>query len=590
MGEIFHLFKTFLKFVRRYGFYPAIQRVLFWWKLRVRFRYRFSPTPFGVAKKEMECFKYGPIISVLMPVFNPPLAFLKSALDSVFSQYYRRWELCVVDDGSTREEVKSFLKDYLKDPRIKIRFHSGNKGVSEALNTAISMASGEFVAILDHDDELSPDALFHVVKVLNEERELDMIYSDEDKIVNGKYVLPHFKPGWSPEYILGMMYTCHLAVYRTSLVRELGGFRRGFEGAQDHDLVLRIGEVTTKIRRVPKVLYHWRVHEGSASCGNFSAKEYAYINAKKAVEEAVKRRGNTAKVEELSIPGRFLVRYMPRKSHLVSIVIPTRDGGHRLERCLSSLTRSSYNDFEVLIVDNGSRDEGTYKIYRSWGDKLPLRVFQLNIDFNFSKLVNCGVANSKGDFIVLLNDDTELISPDSWIQEMLGYAERSEIGCVGALLLYPDNTIQHGGIFLGISGDPNDPPVARNAFKDFPLSYPGYFDRLRVVSNFSAVTAACMMVEKRLWEEVGGFDESLGVSFNDVDFCLKLLDRGYRHVLLPHVRFYHYESESRGYVKSKESKELLLKEAELVRKRWLRYIENDPFFNPNLKNGVGIVI
>ena len=589
MGEVFHLFKIFLKFVKRYGFYPALQRVLFWWKLRIRFRYRFSPTPLNIARGEMKQFKYKPLISILLPVFNPPLAFLKSALNSVFSQYYGTWELCVVDDGS-KEEVRSFLKNYLKDPRVKLCFHSGNKGVCEALNTALSMASGEFVALLDHDDELSPDALFHVVKALNEKEDLDMIYSDEDKIINGRYVLPHFKPGWSPEYILGMMYTCHLSVYRASLVRDIGGFRKGFEGAQDHDLVLRIGEATSRIQRIPKVLYHWRVHEGSAGCGNFSAKEYAYVNARRAVEETIKRRGDLARIEELNVPGRFLVHYIPRKNHMVSIVIPTKDGGFRLERCLNSLTRSNYGDFEVVVVDNGSKDERTYKIYRRWKDRLTLRIFQLNIDFNFSKLVNCGVANSRGDFIVLLNDDTELISPDNWIQEMLGYAEREEIGCVGALLLYPDNTIQHGGIFLGVSGDPNTPPVARNAFKDFPVSYPGYYDRLKVVSNFSAVTAACMMVKRRLWEEVDGFDESLRVSFNDVDFCLKLLDRGYRHVLLPHVKFYHYESESRGYVKTKESKELLLREAELVRKRWLKYIENDHFFNPNLKNGVGIVI
>ena len=589
MGEFFYLVKTFLKFARRYGLYPALQRGLFWWKLRIRFKYRFSPTPLNVARKEMELFKYRPLISILMPVFNPPLHYLKAALDSVFSQYYGLWELCVVDDGS-RDEVRSFLKRHPKDPRVKLCFHSGNKGISEALNTALSMATGEFIALLDHDDELPPDALFHVVKTLNEEKDLDMIYSDEDKIMDGKYMLPHFKPGWSPEYIMGMMYTCHLGVYRTSLVKEIGGFRKDFEGAQDYDLVLRIGEVTSKIHRIPKVLYHWRVHEASAGCGNFSAKKYAYRNAKKAVEEVLERRGELARVEELSIPGRFLVHYLPRRTHRVSIIIPTRDGGSRLERCLKSIARSTYKDFEVLIVDNGSKEEKTYKVYRSWRDRLPLRVLQLNIDFNFSRLVNCGVAASKGDFMVLLNDDTELISPDDWIQEMLGYAEKDEIGCVGALLLYPDNTIQHGGIFLGVSGDPNTPPVARNAFKDFPASYPGYFDRLRVVSNFSAVTAACMMVEKRLWEKVGGFDESLRASFNDVDFCLKLLDRGYRHVLLPHVKFYHHESETRGYVKSKESRELLIKEAALVRKRWLNYIENDPFFNPNLKYGIGIVI
>ncbi len=589
MGEILYLVRTFLKFVRRYGLYPAFQRALFWWKLRVRFRYRFSPTPLGKAQSEMECFRYKPLISILIPVFNPPLSFLRSALDSVFSQYYSSWELCVVDDGS-KEEVRAFLKNYMKDPRVKLYFHRGNKGVSEALNTALSMASGEFVALLDHDDELSPDALFHVVKALNEENDLDMIYSDEDKIADGRYVLPHFKPGWSPEYILGMMYTCHLGVYRTSLVRELGGFRKGLEGSQDYDLVLRIGEATSKIHRIPRVLYHWRVHGGSVGCGNFSAKEYAYVNARKAVEEALKRRGSSARVEELNIPGRFLVHYIPKGKHLVSIVIPTKDGGLRLERCFKSLCKTSYKDLEIIVVDNGSRGEKTYRIYRSWKERLPLRVFQLNMEFNFSRLVNCGVASTKGDFIVLLNDDTELISPEDWIQEMLGYAERDEIGCVGALLLYPDNTIQHGGIFLGVSGDPSNPPVARNAFKDFPASYPGYFDRLRVVSNFSAVTAACMMVEKRLWEEVGGFDESLKVSFNDVDFCLKLLDKGYRHVLLPHVRFYHYESETRGYAKAKESRELLLKEAKLVRERWIRYIENDPFFNPNLKNGVGIVI
>ena len=537
-------------------------------------------------KKEFLDFKYRPLISVIVPVYNTPKEFLKKCLNSVFSQTYPNWEICIADDNSNKEHVKKILEDAKKryKDKIKIKYRTTNGHICEATNDALSLAEGEFVAFLDHDDELDKNALFEVVKLLNEFPHADMIYTDEDKITpDGKYKDPYYKPNWAPELFLGQMYTCHLGVYRKKIVEDIGGMRKGFEGAQDYDFVLRFTEKTNNIYHIPKVLYHWRMHEESTA-QNQESKMYAFKNGVKAVNEALKRR-NTGGYAEMIMPGRHLVHFPLQGNPLISIVIPSKDLALILDRCLKSIyEKTNYSNYEILIVDNGSQEQETWDIYKKWQDifKEKFRVEPYNIPFNFSKLVNYGVSLARGDIILLLNNDMELIGPENWLQEMGGYAQREEIACVGAILLYPDNTIQHAGVILGIKGSPLCPGVAGHAFKYLPADHPGYFDRMKVVSNYSAVTGACLMVEKKLWYEVDGFDEQLAVAFNDIDFCLKLLEKNYRHVVLPHVRLYHYESKSRGYEDTKEKQKRFQQEINTMRMRWAPILDNDPFYNPNL--------
>ena len=533
-----------------------------------------------------EKLSYTPRISILVPVYNPKESHLRKCLDSVFNQSYGNWELCIVDDGSTLPHVRPVLEEYKEKggDKVKVLFKDKNEHICVATNQALSMATGEFVALLDHDDELHPDALLEVVKLLNKHPEADMIYTDEDKIgFLGRHKEPYYKPDWSPEFILGQMYTCHLGVYRKSIVEEVGGFRKGFEGSQDHDLVLRISEITDRIFHIPKVLYHWRAHSGSAASST-KAKKYAYDAGLKAVKEALERRGLKGNVE-MVIPGRYLVHLFPSGEPKVDIVIPSKDLPDILKRCIESIVeKTSYKNFRITVVDNGSKEEKTFSLYEELKRNLKdrFRVLDRDEPFNFSRLVNFGIDRSSSEIILLLNNDTELIGPNNWLEEMIGYTQKEYIGCVGAVLLYPDNTIQHAGVILGIKGHPKVPGVAGHAFKYLPADHPGYFDRLKVVSNYSAVTGACMMFRKKLWEEVGGFDEELSVAFNDIDFCLKLLRKGYRHVVLPHVRLYHYESKSRGYEDTKEKQERFTREISIMRERWAYILDNDPYYNPNL--------
>ena len=535
---------------------------------------------------KIESLKYQPLISVIVPVYNPPKEFLVRCLESVFAQTYPHWELCIADDASSKPYVKEVLEAFrARDKeRVKVVYRQTNGHICVASNDALSLAKGEFVALVDHDDELDKNALLEVVKLLNEHPQADMIYTDEDKIApNGRYIEPYFKPDWAPEFFLGQMYTCHLGVYRRKLVEEIGGFRKGFEGAQDYDLVLRLTEKTSHIYHIPKVLYHWRMH-GESTAQSQAAKDYAFEAGFRAVKEALARRKEGG-YAEMVMPGRHLVHYPLKGKPFISIIIPSKDLPEVVDKCLRSIfDKTQYVNFEVLIVDNGSQQEKTWQLYEKWQREFKgrFRVEPYDIPFNFSKLVNYGVGQAKGELILLLNNDTELIGPTNWLEEMGGYAQREEIGCVGAVLLYPDNTIQHAGVILGIRGDPKCPGVAGHAFKYLPAEHPGYFDRLKVVSNYAAVTGACLMVRRSLWEKVNGFDETLAVAFNDIDFCLRLLKAGYRHVVLPQVRLYHYESKSRGYEDTKEKQMRFRKEIEIMRARWAEILDNDPYYNPNL--------
>jgi GT2 family glycosyltransferase len=530
-------------------------------------------------KDKIDHFSYHPLISVIVPVYNPDEQWLMRCVESVRSQLYPFWELCIADDASTKPHVLRILKEYMaKDPRIKVAFRDTNGHISACSNTALELATGEFIALLDHDDELSEDALYENASLLNAYPDADMIYSDEDKIYEDERFDPFFKPDWSPDTFLSLMYTCHLGVYRTALVRQIGGFRGGFEGSQDYDLVLRLTEHTERICHIPRVLYHWRSIPAS-SAASFQTKSYAQDAALRAIQEALQRRGEDALVEPIAgLSGRYRVRYRLQGRPRISIILPTRDLSVLLETCLKSIfEKTAYDNFEVIIVDNDSREPETRDLFRRWQEKEPsrFRVAPLPIPFNFPALINEGVRNAGGDLVLLLNNDIEVVSED-WLSEMAAQAMRPRVGAVGVKLLYPDDTVQHAGIVLGVGG------IAGHSHKYFANDRPGYFDRLRITANCAAVTGACLMVKKARFLEVGGFDEALPVAFNDVDFCIKLLKAGYYNLCLSHLTLYHHESKTRGPEDTAEKQIRFRGEIELMEARWGEILKNDPFYSPHL--------
>lgn len=529
-----------------------------------------------------------PLISVVMPVYNPPERWLRRAIESVREQLYSHWELCIADDASTAPHVRAVLEEAAAaDPRIKVRYRSENGHISAASNSALDLVAGEFVGLLDHDDELAPDALFEVAAALDARPQTDLIYSDEDKIdEDGRRHHPYFKPDWMPDLITGQNFVSHLSVYRTSLVRAVGGFRVGYEGSQDWDLVLRAVERTTpdRIVHIPKVLYHWRAIPGSTAV-RVSEKNYSVDAARRALAEHFERRGD--RVELLPVPGdNWRVKYpLPPEPPLVSLVIPTRNQVAYLKRCVDSiLEKTTYPSFEILIVDNGSDDPAALEYLRSLQDgSHPLlrpgrrvEVLRRDAPFNYSALNNDAASRARGQLLGLLNNDLEVISPD-WLEEMAGQALRPDIGCVGAMLYYPNDTIQHAGVVLGLGG------VAGHAFRHFPRATDGAFNRARLAQNYSAVTAACLVVRAELFQRVGGLDEqALAVAFNDVDLCLKVRAAGYRNLWTPFAEFYHHESVSRGPEDTVEKFARFRAEIATMQERWGRLLENDPAYNPNL--------
>jgi tetratricopeptide (TPR) repeat protein len=522
---------------------------------------------------------YQPLISVIMPVYNVSKSFLNEAIRSVLNQIYPHWELCIADDASTQPHIKPLLEEYAKDARIKLVFRQENGHISACSNSALSLATGEFVILLDHDDVLAPEALFEVVCLLNQHPEADMIYSDEDKLnILGEHTAPFFKPDWCPESFLSRMYTCHLGTYRRSLINKIGGFRTGYEGAQDWDLVLRLTEQTEKIFHIPKVLYHWRSHPGSTA-GSATVKSYAYEAAEKALADALQRRGETGRVvSSYKFPGWYTIRYAITDYQLVSIIIPTRNLGSVLDRCLQSIfEKSTYPNYEVIVLDNGSDEPETAAVLNVWKQREPnrFRCCELDIPFNYSRINNYAANQANGEYLLFLNNDTEVITPD-WIEAMVEQAQRPAIGAVGALLLYPDRSIQHAGVVLGI-GD-----VAGHSHKRFAADDPGYFGQTVTVNNYSAVTGACMMCRRSTFAAAGGFDEQLAVAYNDVDFCLKLMQQGYRNVYLPHAVLYHYESKSRGYEDTPDKQQRYRQEATIMQQRWQEAIEHDRCYSRNL--------
>jgi O-antigen biosynthesis protein len=537
--------------------------------------------------RHIDQLSYKPLISVIMPVYNTPEKWLRLAIESVRRQLYSNWELCIVDDASVAPAVTRILEEYsANDSRIKVILRKNNGHISAASNTAIDLAAGEFVAFLDHDDELSEHALYMVAVELNANRDADLIYSDQDKINEaGQRYDPYFKPDWNPTLFLAQNFICHLAIYRTCIIRELGGLRAGYEGAQDWDLALRVSETVqpSHIRHIPHVLYHWRAVSGSTAMAE-KEKDYVKEAQRRTLRSHFDRIGKNAEIMPAG-DQYWRIRYsLHNPPPKVSIIIPTRNGFELLNRCLESIFKKTiYRNYEVIIVDNQSDDPKLLDYLAELERERRVRVLRYDAPFNYAAMNNLAVQNANGEIIGLLNNDLEVITPD-WLEEMVSHAVQPEIGAVGAMLYYPNDTIQHAGVILGI-GFPS-PGVAGHAYKNFPRGYRGQSSRALLCQNLSAVTAACLVVRRRVFEDVAGLDEKkLPIAFNDVDFCLRLAESGYRNVWTPYAEVYHYESASRGYENTPEKLERFEIESRYMKQRWQELLVSDPAYNLNLAIG-----
>ncbi|REG61250.1 GT2 family glycosyltransferase [Paraburkholderia sp. BL6669N2] len=526
-------------------------------------------------------FDRRPLISIVVPTYNSDERFLSEMIQSVRDQIYPNWELCIADDASPMPHVKRLLDlAAAEDSRIKVVFREANGHISEASNSALALASGEYVALLDHDDLLPPQALFIVARYINMHPGGRMFYSDEDKLTaEGKRTTPYFKSDWNPEMFLTQNMFSHLGVFETALIREAGGFRKGFEGSQDYDLAIRCMELVghDKVVHIPHVLYHWRISPGSTA-GSGSEKPYALIAAMRAVKEHLQRCGIAATVEQpFEHLATLRIRYaLPSPAPRVSIIIPTRDGVDLLRQCIESVGENTiYPDYEIIVVDNGSEKDETLRYFEDIGQKPNIRILRDDSPFNFSALNNHAAAVATGEYLCLLNNDIEVISPD-WLNEMVGLAAQPRNGAVGAALWYPNNMLQHGGVIIGLGG------IAGHMHHMMKRGHFGYFGRAVATQNLSAVTAACLVIRKSIYDEVGGLDERLAVAFNDVDFCLRVREAGYRNVWTPYAQLYHHESATRGSDMDPDKYDRFVKEVRWMESRWAGKLDLDPAYNPNL--------
>jgi len=533
-------------------------------------------------KDHLTTLSYQPLISIVMPTYNTPERWLRAAIESVLRQIYQNWELCIADDCSSDPSVRSVLEEYArKDSRIKVTFRKENGHISHASNSAAELATGEFVGLLDHDDELTEHALYMVVAELNRYADADLIYSDEDKMTSyGMRFNPYFKSDWNPDLLCSQNYVCHFTVVRMKVFRTVGGFRAGFEGAQDWDLILRVADASepSRIRHIPHVLYHWRVIE-SSTAHSTSAKPYVLTAQQRAVSEHLERRGiKGAQVMIMEAISQLRVKLpISEPAPLVSLIIPTKDQVDLLRRCVSGiLDGTDYKNLELIIVDNGSRESETISYLNRIARDARVTILRDQRPFNFSRLNNDAVKVAKGSLIGFLNNDLEIIEGD-WLKELVSHAVRPEVGGVGARLLYPNGLLQHGGIIVGIGG------VAGHNHKGRPRHDPGYFNRAILCQNLSGVTAACMVMRRDVFDAVGGFEEgALSVAFNDVDLCLKIRAAGYLIVYTPYAELFHHESASRGYETTPEKFQRFEGEVETMKRRWGAVLNNDPYYNPNL--------
>ena len=540
----------------------------------------FNDQQIAQAREDISNFKLQPLISIVVPVYNTDPEYLIPMIRSVQAQIYSNWQLCLVDDASPKSYLKPILEhEASQDERISIQINEVNQGISLTTNDAIALAKGDYIGLLDHDDELSIDALFENVKAINEFPDVGLLYSDEDKMdLESQRLEPFFKPDYSPDLLQTNNYICHFTVIKKAIINDIGGFREGLDGSQDHDIIMRSIDKSERVIHIPKILYHWRKIPGSTAVV-YDSKSYAWEAGRKATENLLQKKETGVRVEFGSLKGTYRVFREIQGEPLISIVIPFKDKPELLDACLDSiLNRSTYDNFEIIGVSNNSEEDLTFARMQYF-QKLDnrIRFVEKNVPFNFSEICNYGVEQSKGEYIVLLNNDIEIISPD-WIQRLLEHAQRPGIGAVGGKLLYPDGRIQHAGVVVGMVG------AAGHPHKYFPDNHIGYHGRLHMVYNVSAVTGAMLMVSKQKYQEVGGLDQThLAVAYNDVDFCLKLLQRGYTNLFTPHCKATHYESISRGYEDNEEKLQRFEREQKHFLDTWKDFIQDgDPYYNPNL--------
>lgn len=539
-------------------------------------------------KKLSDALEYRPLISIIIPTYNTDISFLRDCLDSVQGQIYDNWELCIVDDASPNKLVRDIITDYaLADERIKYKFLKKNQHIAGATNEAVKLATGEFISLLDHDDILWPNALFEVVKALNKDTHIDFLYSDEDKITENRHehLGPFFKPDWNPDFLHSVNYITHFSTIRASLLAKVGGPRKEYNGAQDWDLFLRITSATDNIHHIPHILYSWRIHDLSTAKSTDS-KPYVIQAQRKAIQDDLGRRGYAdAKVQQdPKNTGYWIVEYPLKDDPLISIVIPTKNQYKIVKRCIDSIyQKTTYENFEIILVDTGSTDKKVH----AWYKQLKKQHQNIKIvnwseqPFSYAKSCNEGAKHAGGEILLMLNNDTEVITPN-WLQLLGGDAQRKEIGAVGCLLFFPDGYhIQHAGIGIGLGG------AAANSFSMMTLQHSMSQTQHLMINtkhNMTAVTAACLAIRKNVFDEIGGFDEKFRVTYNDVDLCLRLYEKGYQNLYTPHVQLLHHESISVGLpeeVAKRDTKEFARAKA-MFKRRWATYIANDPNINPNL--------
>jgi len=523
-----------------------------------------------------------PLISILLPTYNSNIEYLKQCIESVQNQSYTNWQLCIADDASTyTDHLKHIHQASKQDSRINFQQRKTNGHISDATNTCLSMATGDYTLLLDHDDTLPEHSLLHLVNAIQNNKHLQLIYADEDKIDDkGNRFEPHFKPEWNPDLLYSQNYIGHPVLLNTQTVKQLGGFRQGVEGSQDHDLLLRYTAnlATSQIHRIPVILYHWRLHSESTAA-DANAKNYTTQAGIKALQDHFSNQNISVKIGPGKLPNTYRVQWpIPKQQPLVSLIIPTHNGYEILKTCITSiLEKTTYQNYEILIINNQVDCHQTLNFIDTIEQKNHnIQVLKWNHPFNYSAINNYGASQANGSILGLINNDIEVITPD-WLTEMVSHALRPEIGCVGSKLYYPNNKIQHAGVILGIGG------VAGHAHKYFNKEQSGYFSRLKLTQNFSAVTAACLIVRKKVFEQVNGLDQNnLPIAFNDVDFCLRIRNAGYRNIWTPYAELYHHESISRGEENTPEKQNRAMAEIQYTKYKWGSSLIKDPAYNPNL--------
>ena len=532
-----------------------------------------------LARQKNHKFSYCPKISVVVPAYRTPEIFLRQMIESLEKQSYENWELVIGNASPEDETMARILKEYTgKDPRVKNVPIPENIGIAENTNAALAAAAGNFVGFMDHDDLLAPDALFEIAIRLEKDPSIDAFYTDEDKVRTdlSEYFQPHFKPDFNLDLLRSNNYICHFFVVRREIAEKTGGLRPEYNGAQDYDYIFRCTEMAGKIVHIPRVLYHWRVHSASTA-DNPASKLYAYEAGKKAIEGNLARCGEEGTVTLRSDYGFYDVDYKLRGTPLVSILIPNKDQADTLRTCLESIKKKCmYPSYEILIIENNSTEEATFSYYKEL-EAQGIRVLKYpKQGFNYSAINNFAVREARGEYLLFLNNDVEIITP-SWMEEMLQICQQDGVGITGAKLYYPDDTIQHAGVVVGLGG------VAAHVLCKLPRDAEGYMGRLRCVQEISAVTAACMMVKTSVFKAVGGFDEELKVAFNDIDLCMKVRKYGVKIVFTPYAELYHYESKSRGMEDTPEKQLRFSREVNCFRRKWEReLLKGDPYYNPNL--------